>query len=446
MHKIKSFGIQSWHLKTSIDFPLTFLLSITLFMAVRFNSFIWISASVLLFIGLWNKPHLLLVSLIFTIAAILISWYAINQDPVTGEINGNYSVKATNALGFVITDNGHNILIKSHESVHIFDQVHVYGETKQIENKEAFDLKQYLMTQKVFSIIEHPTVEVKSQSQDVRTQALNYLSTGKEEFRQIAPLIIIGKKTVDSKEFYDMTMRMNIIHLFVISGLHISLMFLLFQKILKVVRIPESYASWLALIPVWIYLFILNFPISALRATMLVTLMTINKTFLKGKFTSLEIFGLVMGITFLINPFSVMSLSFIFSFLATFVVLFANTIKWKSEFRKWLMIALLGYSSNLLIVMHINHFFSVFGLLFGVALAPLFVVMYVLSIFLFWWKDGLTFVYKWFIYILRAVDSINILITIPDINKIYVQISYELVLSCFIMWKIWNIFTDKKHT
>ncbi|RTZ68865.1 MAG: hypothetical protein DSZ21_00970 [Tenericutes bacterium] len=79
--------------------------------------------------------------------------------------------------------------------------------------------------------------------------------------------------------------------------------------------------------PVWTYLFILNFPISALRATMLVTLMTINKTFLKGKFTSLEIFGLVMGITFLINPFSVMSLSFIFSFLATFVVLFANTIK-----------------------------------------------------------------------------------------------------------------------
>lgn len=99
------------------------------------------------------------------------------------------------------------------------------------------------MTQKIFSIVTHSKVSIISHSQDIRTQALNYLSTGEKEFKQIAPLILIGKKTIESKEFYEMTMRMNIIHLFVISGLHISLMFLLFQKIFKVVKVPELYAS-----------------------------------------------------------------------------------------------------------------------------------------------------------------------------------------------------------
>jgi len=415
-------------------------------MAIKVESFIWISSTSLLFIGLLNKPHLLLVSIVCTVLAIIISIYAINQEVDSSLINGDYSVQSTNGLGFIISNQGHNILIKSHENVHIYDQVHIEGQSSNIVNTTSFDLKQYLMTQKIFSIVTHSKVSIISHSQDIRTQALNYLSTGEKEFKQIAPLILIGKKTIESKEFYEMTMRMNIIHLFVISGLHISLMFLLFQKIFKVVKVPELYASWLALIPIWAYLFILNFPISALRATLLVTFMTINKTILKSKFSSLEIFGFVMGLMFLVNPFSIMSLSFIFSFLATFVVLFANTINWKTEVRKWVMIALLGYSSNLLIVMFINHFFAVFGLFFGIALAPLFVFMYVLSIFLFWWKDALTFLYKWFIYILRAVDSINILITIPDINKIYVQLTYELALACFIMWKIWNIFTDQKHT
>ena len=124
---------------------------------------------------------------------------------------------------------------------------------------------------------------------------------------------------------------MSIIHLFVISGFHISLFFVIIRKALRLMKIDDNYASIMALLPIGIYLFLLNFPLSATRAAILITLGIANKVFLKKYFDSLEVLSITMTLMFLYNPDSIFSLSFIFTFIATYVVIYINGIKFKKK-------------------------------------------------------------------------------------------------------------------
>lgn len=114
--------------------------------------------------------------------------------------------------------------------------------------------------------------------------------------------------------------------------------------------------------------------------------MVINKELLKKRFSSIQLVAFVMALMAIISPMSVFSLSFIFTFVATFVIVFVNGIEFKTKTRKYIAIIVFSYLSNVLIVMYTNHTFAVFGILFGVVLTPVFATIYSLSIFLFPFK------------------------------------------------------------
>jgi competence protein ComEC len=124
---------------------------------------------------------------------------------------------------------------------------------------------------------------------------------------------------------------MNIVHLFVISGFHLSLIFLLLNYLFKKISIPENYALILSLLPVFIYLYFLYFSLSASRAFLFLMFNVFNKLFNKKRFNSMQIFSFTLILMFVLFPRSIYSLSFIFSFNATFVVLYVNSLKIKNQ-------------------------------------------------------------------------------------------------------------------
>lgn len=68
----------------------------------------------------------------------------------------------------------------------------------------------------------------KKAPEGIRKNAIDYLMSGPEVYSKYAPLMFLGVKNNESKEIYDMALRINVVHLFVISGFHISL----FSKII----------------------------------------------------------------------------------------------------------------------------------------------------------------------------------------------------------------------
>lgn len=102
-------------------------------------------------------------------------------------------------------------------------------------------------------------------------------------------------------------------------------------------------------------------------------------------------------------------------------MIIANGFKYKTEFRKFLFVSLFAYSSTLLISINTNDFFSPLGFFYGIALSPLFVLYYVISIALFPFKELLNFLYIPFDFLLHLFDSINFLVPFSLLDTQIIQ-------------------------
>lgn len=133
---------------------------------------------------------------------------------------------------------------------------------------------------------------------------------------------------------------LGIFHLFAISGLHIGLIFLwvhfLWSKLFSLILLflPEKkkffsmlWADIFSLIAVWCYLYFIVFPITAVRAWIMLSIWIAIRHLLKW-LPSLYILFLTALVMMIIHPSIIFSLSFQFSFLAVFSILvFAQWIR-----------------------------------------------------------------------------------------------------------------------
>ena len=432
--------------KREYTYAFTVFFAISLFLVFNTKMYgVWIVFSLLFLIPLSFSPWYLLASL-FLVATSFLVQMLIEPHKAIPMISGRYKIKKVIGMGFIIDVHGENVLVRSRRHYYIGDFLYVSGRINQPVNFNGFDLITYLKTMNIKNMISFPKVHLLASSGDLRNVAIKYLITGGDNYRKVAPLLVLGQKTAESKIIYMMAFKMSIIHLFVISGFHISLFFGIIYKLLTFMKINKNYASLIALFPIGVYLFFLNFPLSATRAAILITLGVANKVFLKSYFKSMEVLSITMSLMFLKNPNSVFSLSFIFTFIATYVVIFINTIKFKATWHKYLAIAIGAYLSNMFIALYINGWWSVFGVIFGAILSPIFVIVYSLSIFLFPFKSVMEYVYWAFIAILKAINELNIVVDVPSIPLWLIQLIYTLPFTYFIIKKIWNLYTETKHT
>ena len=389
-----------------------------------------------------KDPKYLVVTLFVFGLGILVHSLTQQQD-LNKFISGKYKVIKKTSMGPIIIIDGNNVLVKTKKEIDIGDIIWVKGKINLVENKSKFDLVTYLKSLNVKNIIKFPSVFKIERTDDIRVNIRNFILSGGDAYNKITPLLFLGIKTPESKEVYNIAIKMNIVHLFVISGFHISLFFLIISKILKLFKVKENIASWISLIPIVVYLFLLGFPISATRASMLVVLSVVNKTLLKGKFKTLTILSVVMAVMFIWKPRSIYSLSFIFTFIATYVVIIVNSFKFVKKRNKYISIALFAYLSNFLPVVFNNGYISIFGIIYGVVLSPVFVFMYVITLFLFPFKDLMEYIDMGFIYILKFFNNSNILININKFSIYYVFYFYWLIASTIIVM-IWNSYTVKR--
>ncbi len=133
-------------------------------------------------------------------------------------------------------------------------------------------------------------------------------------------------------------------------------------------------------------------------------------------------------VVFTINCDLVFSLSFILSFSCSFILLALNRLlKIRWAFLKSLLIFTLIYIFNLPIIAKINNEINPLSLIFGIILAPIFEIYYLMSIMFFWSVDFMNFAY----FILDKLLEIK---TTKKENKKYQQnrrLIYEFCLLYF---------------
>ena len=289
-----------------------------------------------------------------------------------------------------------------------------------------FDYREYLYSKGISFDAKGKTLEKKNHYfsiYQIKYLYMKYLSKelSIESYSYICAMVF-GSNTLEDniKESYSI---LGISHLLAISGLHIIFLFkvlcYLFLKIFKYYRklIPLTLIS--------IYIFIIGSPVSALRALLFLVLGTLNK---KGDitYTRLDILSISALITLLFNPYQFYSVSFLLSYLVSFILIHQRTNKGKLKgaYKSYFLI----YFATFPFVINMTNKISLLSFL----LSPIFTIIlsfilvpisYILSIFPIL-DYGLKYIFIFINYYLEGITSYNLSITVASFNILSIVFYY----------------------
>ena len=152
---------------------------------------------------------------------------------------------------------------------------------------------------------------------------LKYLKTKLSDYSyKYTEALIFGKKEMDS-DILDAYSILGISHILAISGLHIILLFKIISFILQ--KLFSYHGDFLPTVLILFFVLLIGMPPSAFRAALFLALSGLNK---KGKikYTKLDILSFSAILMLLLNPYSLFSISFILSYLVSFIIIFSDDL------------------------------------------------------------------------------------------------------------------------
>lgn len=276
--------------------------------------------------------------------------------------------------GRIININEKNIILKTDDTkvivygdftgYNIGDELEIeveYFEISKPTNDNAFNYKNYLYSQGITNTASIKRLLNYSAHESI-TQKLYERLSGDSNVDSYAKMFILGSKEAMVDEDYQRLTNLSIIHLFALSGLHINMLIDMLKKILCFV-IPENIAKYIVLLLVGIYVFIIPFNVSFVRAYLV---MLLNGLF--GRYLNkLDSLAIVTVLMLVINPYIIYSMSFIFSYFLYFIILLLNKIKYFN---------FMVYLGSLPIILFIQYRINVLALLLGIVLVPMVKLLY----------------------------------------------------------------------
>ena len=283
---------------------------------------------------LYNYPYYiaLIVSLIVSLIRLNIpreSIYTEKSNKCEGVVI-NYKI-SDNVVNMTIK-NSENILvnyyIKEENDRDIFndislgDVVKIEGEfIKPSENstKNLFDYRKYLYNKNTFFIVNAVSYSKISSSINPYYKIKQFILDRTSDSPYLKAFIL-GDKSLISKKALTSYQENGISHLLAISGMHITLLSSLIDKLLRKLKVREKKRFISISIFLIFYLFLTGLSSSTFRGVLFYMLFTLNKLYY-FYIKSINIFMVILAITLFVNPYFIYDVGFQYSFLISFSLL-----------------------------------------------------------------------------------------------------------------------------
>ena len=196
----------------------------------------------------------------------------------------------------------------------------------------AFSYQNYLKTEQIFWILKAKELKIikKGSLVDIVKQKIRNYCNSIENSSYLKQLLL-GIKENENKEIETIYRQNGISHIFVISGMHLSI---IYHFILKKLKNQSKKKYLFSLLGLSIYYLFLSFSISSQRAYFFFILETINNM-LELQWSKIKIFWINFCIHLLLNPCSIYQIGFQYSFLISLI--FITIIKNKKNNLKSLL-------------------------------------------------------------------------------------------------------------
>ena len=263
-------------------------------------------------------------SLMLMIVFAFFCFYRPNKEIKTSETYQTLNVKVIeeHEKYMIVNNNNINYLIYIDDKYYKGDELEVKGDVIEIENDldlYLFEFKDYLNNKRVYYQIDNP--EIILLSSHIRwNESLIELFTSKleNESETMVKMLLFNDKNADL-DVYGNLININALHLFVVSGFHISFLFTLFSFIFKPFK---KVGVYLSLSICLFYVALLGFTISASRALIC---LIINR-FLKKYLNECDAISIAGILFLLIEPLNIYSYSFILTYVVAFAICFVRPL------------------------------------------------------------------------------------------------------------------------
>jgi len=332
-------------------------------LVLSFSSPLYLCFLTAYLVYVFKKDKFLLIFLIVLVILITFVYFKLEyrdaylDDNVTGEV---ISVKDTQA---VIKTKGAKVLVFDYNNYNLApgDIVEVEGESVKLDGarvKGAFDYKEYLWHKQIDGAIAAEKIKVvgsKFNPGVIRNSVNKYFERNYTDLSlAFIKALILGDSNYLEEDFSASLINNGTIHLFAISGLHITLFIGLLLKLFDFFNIKESTANILIFIFLGFYLIITNFSPSILRASMMYILSVINKNKNLG-LSSLDIASVVFLLLVVYNPFYIYNIGFVLSFLVSFIIIIGNSVITGGNIIQIFLISLYAQIATFPIVINLNN-------------------------------------------------------------------------------------------
>ena len=286
------------------------------------------------------------------------------------------------------------------------DYIKVSGKMVEPSNNtvfNTFNYKKYLYNNKIFYIFNANKIEVLKNNTNIfykikkiiKDRINNY--TYSKEYLEV---FILGNKNDISEDQINMFNELGIIHLFSISGMHISIFILFLNKLFK----RFKYKRILIILFLIFYLFLTSFTISIVRCFLCYLFRIINKKY-NLNLNNKNILFIVCSLLLIINPFYIYNVGFLYSFIISYSI-----INHKGK-RNYINITLISFFSSLPILINTNYSINILSIICNILFIPyisLFIFPLSIITFMFPFLDK-TFSYliDFFINVIEVLSKID---------------------------------------
>jgi len=331
----------------------------------------------------------------------------------------NYSITNTSFKGTILSitekENSTTYIIKGKEKVlvttkkknafHLGDQVKVEGEF-QVPNKNKtkyfFNYQDYLKRKKIFFLVDATKITLTRKNKKifywVKQRLVNYLN--KDPYQST---FILGDKSYLSQEIIRSYQENGISHLFALSGMHITLLSGMIEKLLKRFLSEEKIFSYTSFF-LTIYLFLVGLSPSIVRGVLFYILFKGNNIYyfyIKKE----NLFLLVISISLFINPFYIQEEGFQYSYLISYSLLkMSNYLSSNNKIIGLLKVSTISFITSIPVTLKSFYQMNLLSIIYNLFFVPyISMILFPLTLIVFLIKP-LNPIYNVFIIVLEEIS------------------------------------------
>ena len=350
--------------------------------------------------------------------------YKINKDYMTFTIKGKEKIKC-------------NYYLKNIEKIKLNygDKIYLKGILTEPTNNtipNTFNYKEYLNNNNIYYILNIEEIISVTPTKNIIYKIKNYIQTRINKIDKIGYLnaFILGNKNDINESTYNNYQSNGIIHIFSISGMHISILSTIILFILNKIK-KIKYNILLVIGFLIFYLIITNYQASIVRSIVFFSLLQIFKL-RKLNVSTKDTLLYAIAIILIIYPKFIYNRGFLYSSIISYTLIYYSNYFNNKYIVNTLLISLISFLVSLPITVNTNYTINLFSILINLIFVPLVsFILYPLSLLTFIFPF-LYNIFELLIYMTEFISNTLSNITIfnlfiPKLNLISITIYYLLL-------------------